>query len=556
MKAWGGRKEMARIRLLFTIAMRRLPQTPAIVFLLLSLFSQSLAQRARSTGKTPAQPKRESQVPQGTGLLRVWARWSAQRGVSRYRFQLARDRKFNDIIVDRVVLGTEYEVADIARGKYFWRVAPLGQELGQFSPPRPIEPSKKMQMTATEPPISRPAVTIPTVTPSPSSVTVRTSGFVSEGGWRAAIGSVARPTLMHLRSASAPDVVALNSDGLAFALELDSGVTFWATRTSIDSGTTTKRPQFSPVPVPTGAGLDNALVTFDGGVRVLQGASGRELWRAPMTSGASSGAAVALDTGLSAVFVVSNSTQRMIILDGGNGRLIAETKLPGRVFGSPVPYAYGGTQGVIIAFEDGRIEIRDKNANVVRSGSAQSSVTTPPLFVPGAKGLVLVGTRNGLTALDAGDLHALGRVAIKDDAPRGILAAADLDGDGATEVIMITERGQVMAINAADGKIRWEHDGAIDAETSAFVDLNADDEMDVIVAAGPAFAMALSGRDGSVIWRAEEQPELANHAPALTARMLICKQVGAKFLIVGSDPSGASLRAVQLSPDALRSRNR
>jgi outer membrane protein assembly factor BamB len=547
---------MARIRLLFKIAMRRLPQTLVGVFLLLSLFSQSPAQRARTTEKTPSQPKRETQLPQGSGLLRVGASWSAQPGISRYRFQLARDRKFNDIVLDRVVFGTEYEVTDIALGKYFWRVAPLGQELGQFSPPRAIEPSRKMRITVAESPTTEPAVTKPTVTPSPSNVTIRTSGFVSEGGWRAAIGSVARPMLMHLRSASAPDLVAMNSDGVVFALDLDSGVTFWATRTNVGSrGTTKKTPTF-PVLAPSGAGLDNVVVAFDGGVRALQGATGRELWRVPITSGATSGVAAALDAGVSAIFIVSNSAQRMIVLDGGSGKLVAEAKLPGRVFGSPVPYAYRGTQGVMIAFEDGRIEIRDKNANVVRSGSAQSAVTTPPLFVQGPKGLVLVGTSNGLTALDADDLHALGRVAIKDDAPRGILATADLDGDGATEVIMITERGQVIALNAADGKIRWEHAGAIDAETSAFADLNADGRMDVIVAAGQAFAMALSGRDGSVIWKAEEQPELANHAPALTARMLIGKQVGTKFLIVGSDPSGTSLRAVQLSPGAMRSRNR
>ena len=551
MKACGGRKEMARIRLLFKIAMRRLPKTLAGVFLLLSLFSQSSAQRAQTAG-----PKRATQVPQSGGLLRVGASWSAQPGISRYRFQLARDSEFNDIVLDRVVVGTEYEGTDIALGKYFWRVAPLGQELGQFSPPRPIEPSRKMQITVTQPPTTEPAVTKPTVTPSPSSVTIRTSGFVSEGGWRAAIGSVARPMLMHLRSAGAPDLVAMNSDGVVFALDLDSGVTFWVTRTNISSRTTTKRAQFSPVPVPTGAGLDNVLVAFDGGVRALQGGSGRELWRVPMTSGSTSGVAVALDAGLSAVFVVSNSAQRMIVLDGGSGKLMAETKLPARVFGSPVPYAYRGAQGVIIAFEDGRIEIRDKSGNVIRSGSAQSAVTTPPLFVQAPKGLVLVGTKNGLIALDADDLHALGRVAIKDDTPHGILASADLDGDGVTEVIMITERGQVMAINAADGKIRWEHAGAIDAEALSFADLNSDGGMDLIVAAGQAFAIVLSGRDGSVIWRAEEQPGLANHVPALPARMLISKQVGTKFLIVGSDPSGASLRAVQLSPDAMRSRNR
>jgi outer membrane protein assembly factor BamB len=543
---------MSRIQFLLNMAMRRLPQALAGVLLMLSLSVEAPAQQTRTPGQTPPQPRKKTQLPPGSGLLRIAARWSPQPGVSRYRFQLARDSKFNDIVLDRIVTGTEYEVADVKRRKYFWRVAPLsGDELGQFSEPRPVEPFRKMQLTVIEPPPTD-SVVMPTVAPPPHKGTPTTRGFVSEGGWRAAIGSVARPMLVHLRSAGTADLVAMNSDGVVFAVDAESGVTLWAARTSAGL----RKATFSPVAVPAAGALDNVLVAFDGGVRLLQGATARELWRVSMTSGATVGVALALGNRSAAVFVVSNGSQRLVMLDGDNGELLAEAKLPGRVFGLPTPFSYGGAQGAMLAYEDGRIEIRDKNGNVLRSGSAQGAVTTPPLFVQAPRALVLVGTRNGLTALDAENLRALGRVTIKDDTPRGVLATADLDGDGAAEVVMLTQRGQVMAINAADGKTRWEKGGAIDAEASAFADLDADGGMDVIVAAGPSFAMALSGRDGTVIWKADEQSGLANHAPSPAGRTLISTSVGTSFLIVGTDSFGAGLRAIQLARSVTRLTNR
>lgn len=526
---------MARIRVLLNMAMGRLPQILAGVLVLFSLCGEGEAQRPRKT-----RPQRSSaQLPPNSGLLRIAASWSSQAGVSRYRFQLARDRKFRDIILDRLVAGTEYEVADVRPGKYFWRVASLtGDEPGRFSAPRLIEPFRKMQLTVNDPPATEPVVA--TVAPTAEPALVR------EGGWRAAVGNVTRPMLVHLRSANANDLVAMNGDGVVFAIEADTGVTSWATRSL---------SHFLPIAVPSHGGLDNIVAAFPGGLRALHGATGRELWRVPTSSGITGGVAIALGNNSSAVFVVSSSEQKLVVLNGDSGQLLSESKLPGRVFGSPVPYAFGGTQGVLIAYQDGRVEIRDKNGNSVRTGNAQSAVSTPPLFVPAPRPLVLVGTKNGLTALDAESLRALGRVATKEDAPRGVLAAADLDGDGVLEVIMLTERGRVIAINAADGKTRWEQAGAIDAEAPAFADLNADDGTDVIVAAGQTFAMALSGRDGSVIWRAVEQFGLANHSPSINVRTLISKQLGAGFLVVGSDPSGNSLRAVPVSRSAMRPAN-
>jgi outer membrane protein assembly factor BamB len=140
-------------------------------------------------------------------------------------------------------------------------------------------------------------------------------------------------------------------------------------------------------------------------------------------------------------------------------------------------------------------------------------------------------------------------VALKDDAPRGALVAADLDGNGATEVIMLTNRGHVVAVNASDGKILWDAPGASDAASIALADVNGDRVLDVLIAGGQEFAMALSGRDGSLLWKEESAPLfVANHTGAsLMPRSLVAVAHGSGALLIGVDPSRVGLRAVEFS---------
>jgi len=69
----------------------------------------------------------------------VYLCWVRRAGVSRYRLQLARDSGFSNIVLDRVVQGSESELSDLEAGRYFWRVAPLTTKLGSFSCGGPIE---------------------------------------------------------------------------------------------------------------------------------------------------------------------------------------------------------------------------------------------------------------------------------------------------------------------------------------------------------------------------------------------------------------------------------
>ncbi len=461
-------------------------------------------------------------------------RWGARPGVARYRLQLAADRSFADILFDRVVSGNEYKVEGLDPGRYFWRVASLTRRLGEFSSAGVIEVSR--------------LATRPTPAPSPStdeSNRNRTPNLiVTRGGWRAAVGDIARPVLAHLRSKDRLDLVGMNSEGVIFALDAGNGIAIWST------GRRTSKPKVSGqaavVLVPTRSGLDNAVAFSGASVSAIEGSTGRELWKTNLPAAAVS-ATVVSDSRSQAILFIDNSLQRLFALDALNGNLLSQVNLSRRVVGAPVVLS-GQSQGqVVLAYDSGRIEVRNLAGDVVRSGDAGSPATTPPLFVKGRRAdMILLGTRGGLTAFRFGDLSPLGMVAIKDDIPRGTLSAEDLDGDGSLEVIMMTERGRLIAISGADGKTIWEAMVGSDAQSVAFADVDADGVLDVVVAGSQSFARVLSGRNGSVIWKDSEPPgSAANHSITLAPRSIVMMRCGSGALLIAGDSSRTGLRALE-----------
>src|SRR5438128_4377935 len=65
--------------------------------------------------------------------------WKAQSKVSRYRLQVARDQGFTDMVIDKAVSGTSYLISGLPEGKYYWRVAPIGGEGGNYSSARSVQ---------------------------------------------------------------------------------------------------------------------------------------------------------------------------------------------------------------------------------------------------------------------------------------------------------------------------------------------------------------------------------------------------------------------------------
>jgi outer membrane protein assembly factor BamB len=298
--------------------------------------------------------------------------------------------------------------------------------------------------------------------------------------------------------------------------------------------------------VPNRLRLENIVVLQGTQVVEIDGATGRELWRAVLPAAASAGAIISDRSG-ARLLVIDDSRQRMFIVSDADGRIAGQFTLPARLVGPPVPL--NDRTGMVLAYQSGDIEIRDASAAVIRSANVGSNATTPPLPVRGQTGeLILLGTRAGLSAINAGDLRALGRVTIPNDAPRGRLVAQDLDGDGVAEVIMSTERGHLIAVSAASGKIIWDAPAQDYGDSLSFADLNGDRVLDVFVSGERKLAIALSGRDGSLIWKdSESSTFVTNHATTLGTRDLVAIPSGSGVMLIAVEPSGTGLRALTFS---------
>ncbi len=58
--------------------------------------------------------------------------WSRQRGITKYRLQIAEDEKFSNIFYDGPVVGDRYIVTGLAPGYYYWRIAASERQTGVF----------------------------------------------------------------------------------------------------------------------------------------------------------------------------------------------------------------------------------------------------------------------------------------------------------------------------------------------------------------------------------------------------------------------------------------
>ncbi len=486
--------------------------------------------------------------PQTQTKPNIHLHWGPRPGVARYRLQIADDRDFRDIVFDRVVTGTETDINELPPGKYFWRVAALTNVLGEFSSATAIDTSASQVVTnnaTTDLPQPEPAVA-PQITTAKAISTV--------GGWRAAVGDVARPVVAHLRSADSFEIVGTNTGGVTFALDSVSGVQLWRTRAASASGVSL----IAPVIIHSQTGPDDVLI-FDGPAAVkIEGKTGRELWRATLPRPPSSAVAGA-DARGSVVAIIDNSLRSLVMLNGVTGKIISQVELPARVAG-PAAASLDATGQFFLAYETGDLELRDESGTVIRSGSAASPATTGPIVVKARhdevikrQDMVLIDTRAGLTGVTAGDLKALGRVTSSQELSRGNLVAADLDGDGVAEILMTTQEGYLLAIHSDNGKMMWDTTINETPQGMAFADLDGDGILDVIMTTPNAFAIALSGRDGSPIWK-DSQPDgsVANHASATALRGAVVVPLRSGTLLVAGDPSRTGLRAIEFPKAAVR----
>ncbi|HVG33761.1 MAG TPA: FG-GAP-like repeat-containing protein [Pyrinomonadaceae bacterium] len=501
------------------------------------LFAVSMAAFAQMV-TTPSAAQTQASGP--SALIR----WNIRTRARRFRLQLARDARFTDIVFDRAIEGREYLVTELPAGKYFWRVAPATPETGTFTRPAPIE--------ITIPTVIATPTPQPRVTPTPIAPRVLSPG---DSGWRTATGDVRQPVVAPLRSTSDLDLVGVNSDGMVYAIDGSNGVALWTARfrpkakTGEPTGNGGASP-FTPVIIRGDAGLAHVVSAFEGGVHALNGATGRELWRTSLQGRAASGAVADIDgDGKLEIIIAEDNSPALAILNDA-GKFVAEVKLDAAVTGAPVPFVNKDERGILLSLENGLIDLRSAVGERVRAVKLDTKPTTPPIVVQGTQGpLVLVGVEGNLIALNLVDLKALGRIETEHDAPRGTLKAVDLDMDGKQEVVMITRLGKTVVVGAADGKIKWYAPGATDAASAAFADVNGDGALDVLVAGGNSFAVGFSGRDGSLIWKAEEGGTSApskSQTASMRGMVTATASDGTRAILVGSDSQRTGLRAVDL----------
>ncbi|MBV9958277.1 MAG: PQQ-binding-like beta-propeller repeat protein, partial [Acidobacteria bacterium] len=503
---------------------------------------KSSSTKEAAAAATPAATPSATPAPTPSGSARIM--WAGNPKIPRYRLQLARDEGFSDIVFDKLVLAREYTVTELSPGGYFWHVAPAAGETGIYSKPLPVTISAQGTSSASNvppPPLLTPPLNI---------------------GWRTATGSPGSLMAARLRPGTNLDLVCVNAYGQVYAVNGENGVALWSARyrpnakkgepTNSDGAT----PPFEPLLMAGKRSAQNVLVGFESGVRALDGETGKEVWRAALPDEALSGVTLNAESGGAETLAVFDNSHMLTFLKADTGQVVSQTKLEGNIVGHPVVFNLKTGRGVLLALDNGTLDARNMAGESAQAVRLDAKLTTAPLLVRTARGqLVMIGTESGLVALDAGDLNPLWRVATEGDAPQGMLAAYDLDGDGSDDLLMVTRRGRTVAVNVATGKIRWYAEGATDAELAAFADVNGDGTRDVLVAGGKDFALGFSGRDGSLIWKADEtnagaiatdkgaQPRVLVAAPFGT---------GSPALLVGADPARTGLRAVGLPIGALK----
>jgi outer membrane protein assembly factor BamB len=471
----------------------------------------------------------------------ILVRWQGKPGVNRYRLQLATDEKFEDVVFDQAVEGQQYVVKDLPPGNYFWRVAPAAAETSiTYSRPERVSFGGEAKVEAA-------SVLMP----------------ADATGWRVATGEVAKVAPANLRPGGVVDFVGLGPDGRVFAVDGASGISLWTSRyntAAAGQASSPKAVNFEPLVFGDPQRGAYVVVATQGGVRALLGDTGRETWRAGLEGTAASGVTADLDgDGKQELVVVTEDPEMFYVINPVSGRVLASQKLSGEVAGSPYPIDAGGRRGVLLGLKKGLVELRGADGLVIAEAKIDEDVTTAPLVTRrGEMAFMAVGGSSALWALSVPDLKVLGAIRAEDDSVRGSLASADVDGDGSAEIVMVTRRGRVALVSTVDGTVLWFAEGAESAASAAFADVNGDNVLDVLVpGAGSTFALGFSGRDGSLVMRVEESGKgLEQKSAGRTRTLVVTPAIDGGGWLVGGDPAGTGLRAVELPKGSVKTASR
>lgn len=449
--------------------------------------------------------------------------WIPQPGVRRYRLQIASDERFNDVMFDGVVNGSEYIPRDLTPGRYYWRVASAESRSLRFLKGGQLEVR------------------------APSTV----GAYVP--GWVAATGEVLGAITAHLQTGRDLDFLATNSAGTVYALDSARGTALWTARYALVAkpASSTVR-QFEPLVLEAANNTTLVMVRFEKGLRALEGLTGREVWKVDVPEGIVGGITANLDDKPgSEIYLTDDSTNKLLCLDAQTGRIENEIKLSARPVGPPVLLNTKTLRGLLIPLQGNVIEVLSGDGEHVRSIRLGADLTTAPVTVETSNGtLMIVGTKDGLITFETTGFQPLGRTSLDGDHyPAGSLAIVDLDGDKSSDrVVLITNLGRIVAVNLSDSRISWSAEGFSPTATMAFGDLNGDGLLDVVVPDSKNFAVGLSGNSGERIWESPD-PGLSQESmksPTPVKKLAAANLKDGRIIVVGNDPSAFGLRAMEL----------
>ena len=471
--------------------------------------------------------------------------WNKLPGITTYRLQIATDEQFQDVLVDRLIEGYEYVVNDLEPGRYHWRVAAKdSSRTGQFLNAGQFEVKS---IPVAKPPI----VSKPTPTPAPLTKS-KTRTRLTIPGWSVTTGEIVRLMTAQLRVGSTPDFVGVNAEGTVYALDSARGFPLWTARFNLtpasDERVRVHYNQFVPMLWSNPAIGTRLLVAFDKGVRTIDGATGREIWNTKIAGIPSAGTLIGNE-----IYLVAEKADKLLILDSSTGQLKRQITLKDEAVGPPVFLNAGVQSQLLVPLRGALIELCRLDGTFIRSFRMGTELTTQPIVLQTRRGpLLLIGLKNGLIAFDAVTVEALGRIAIEgNDYPVGSLNVVDLDGDKLQEVVITTNAGRVLAIDVADGKIRWQMNvGSV--SMLAFADLDGDTLPDVLLAGKNSLAVGLAGLTGSRIWDSGEETTVTK-SPAGTRSVAVAKVNDGRLIVVGNDQSAAGLRALEVPKASAKS---
>ena len=107
--------------------------------------------------------------------------------------------------------------------------------------------------------------------------------MTSRGGWYAAIGDVTRSIVAHLRGPGSSEIVAVTTDGRIVALDATRGIALWTVRTTQRAPSALNT---QVIAVRARGGADNVLVLAGNVATLIEGRTGRELWRTTLPGNA------------------------------------------------------------------------------------------------------------------------------------------------------------------------------------------------------------------------------------------------------------------------------